>query len=809
MKAILDVCNKLSIGSQQSLHIPFIGEGNVWINNTYDISAIRLAQSIIYEAICKTAPGQLSIIGYDSDLSGVFAPFAALSSGEYKLLDLIVDKKELKSYVGYIWQQIQATQNVIQGRQDSLIKFRKAVGKAVEGYTLVVLSMDMGIIDNELRSELATLMRSGPAAGISFLIISTTFMSFETATGKEVVLTVQALSPNITVLEASNNSVCLENGSNKVSWTMQSPEKIIHECEMFSERIKHAQLPVVPFEELHDIKKTWDRSSVEGLTFSIGKYGINNVEITIGDEINQRHNAVITGAVGQGKSNLISVIIHSLCLHYSPRELVMYLLDYKEGVTFKAFSNIDQDEYLPHARALGLESDVSFGVAILEMLFDEYQRRMRTLKKSNLKSIRDFRKKYPDAEMPRIVVVIDEFQMMFGDDINEGQKIAEKLEKYVRLFRAAGIHFILASQTLGGNMALSYKKDSIFAQIPIRIALKNSLIESQQTLSLNNSAAAFLRPREAIVNLDYGEISQNKKTVIAYADENVVAVIRKKWWETARDQYAAPYVFESEKRISISRGINDLLLARKSDSNPMAIIGEKISVDGAPILIPISNEPGKNIAILGSNDDDCNQAAGMIQSIATSLAVQHVKGDARFIFFDFTNDTTLYEKKYPEFAAIMESIGYFIECYDNVQFEEMINKVLDDASLDETIYIFGIGLDRWQYERDPYGNGSALKKLVENAPAKGIHFIGWWTKSSSFTAQVAGYGSSDSFNTKIFLRIDEKAVQSLTSPFVKWSAQKNRGLVSDSIEFADEIVFVPYAPITQEDINRFKSTIWN
>lgn len=113
--------------------------------------------------------------------------------------------------------------------------------------------------------------------------------------------------------------------------------------------------------------------------------------------------------------------------------------------------------------------------------------------------------------MPRIVVVIDEFQMMFGDDINEGQKIAEKLEKSVRLFRAAGIHFILASQTLGGNMALSYKKDSICAQIPIRIALKNSFMESQQTLSLNNSAAAFLRPREAIINLDYGEISQNKK----------------------------------------------------------------------------------------------------------------------------------------------------------------------------------------------------------------------------------------------------------------------------------------------------------
>ena len=43
------------------------------------------------------------------------------------------------------------------------------------------------------------------------------------------------------------------------------------------------------------------KSSVDGLTFTIGKYGINDVDITIGDEINQRHNAIIywRGRTGQ------------------------------------------------------------------------------------------------------------------------------------------------------------------------------------------------------------------------------------------------------------------------------------------------------------------------------------------------------------------------------------------------------------------------------------------------------------------------------------------------------------------------------
>lgn len=533
MANILDVCSKLKIGDEQQLSIDFIGKGNIWINNTYELSVIRLARQIIYEAISNTAPGQLSIIGYDSDLSGILAPFASLSSGEARQLEIITDEKEFKNYLDYIRQQIQVVQNVVQGRNDSLIEFRENIKRPVEGYRLVVLSLDMGVLEHDLRAKLALLMRSGPSFGISFLIISTTFMSIQTASGKDIELSVEAIAPNISVLETTGNKVSIVNGRSSRYSTLAA-DTIIQKCEIFAENIKNAQLPVVYFTELHDVQKIWASNSIDGLKFSIGKYGINNMEITIGDEINQRHNAIITGAVGQGKSNLISVIIHSLCQKYSPKELQLYLLDFKEGVTFKPFSNIGQDEYLPHAKALGLESDVSFGIAVLKSLYSEYERRMKLLKEHSVKSIRELRQSNSTIDIPRIVVIIDEFQMMFGDDMQTGQKVAELLEKSVRLFRAAGIHFILASQTLSGNMALAQKKDAIFSQVPIRIALKNSVSESQQTLSINNSAAAFLRPREAIVNLDYGEVSQNRKTVIAFADEAVLKPVRKIWWDKAK-----------------------------------------------------------------------------------------------------------------------------------------------------------------------------------------------------------------------------------------------------------------------------------
>lgn len=808
MENLLEICEKLYIGNPPTVMADFIGKGNIWISNTYEDGVTDLAKIVLYKAIMETAPGQLSIIGYDSDLSGIFAPFFSLSSGGQKIMEFIQDEDELKERFFYLRQQIQSVQNAVQGRAESLTEFRRMANRPIEGYTLVVLAMDMGTIDSKILSSMATLMRSGPEWGCSFLIISTTYLCIQGADGKETEFHVESIAPNISILENNQERVRLLNTDQSAIPEVLKAETIIRDCDLFMDRVRNVALPTIKFEELHDFHSVWNKSSVDGLQFSIGKWGINDVHIIIGDEINQRHNAIITGAVGQGKSNLISVIIHSLCLQYSPRELRLYLLDFKEGVTFKSFSNIGKEEYLPHAEALGLESDVNFGLAVLHALYQEYQRRMKILKEKEYKSIRELRKKEPQTKMPRIVVIIDEFQMMFGDDIQTGEKIVEILEKSVRLFRAAGIHFILASQTLGGNLVLAQKRDAIFGQVPIRIALKNTLSESMQTLAVNNPAAAFLRPREAIVNLDYGEVSQNKKCVVAFADESVLTPLRYQWWEKAKGEYRAPYVFEGEKRIMISDSISNVIKKKCENSTPSAFFGERISIRGEAIGIPMLMEPGRNIAVIGAPDGECNQAVGMMESMAISLAVQHTKGDARFLFCNFTNTKIIFSKQYPHFSKLMEQCGYYLEDIPCRQFEETLRNLMEEKTENETVYMFGIGMDKWGYEPDPYGQGTVLKEFVEKGPSEGLHFFGWWVKASSYTAQVAGFGNSDAFNTKIFLRVDERAVQSLTSPFIRWKSQNNRGLLSDSVELEEELVFIPYAPVTSDDVLKIKAYLY-
>lgn len=798
MGGILDVCSQLTF--EGGLRADFIGKGNIWIENTYQPEVLRLAQYVLHQALAGTAPGQLSVWGYDSDLSGVFAPFAALSAGESRQLDLIGGQKELLERLDFIRQQIQTVQNVIQGRAPSLLEFRAATGRPVESYKLVVLSLDMGAIDLALLAKISLLMRAGPRFGFSFLIISTTQMTVETPSGKELTRPVQSIAPNITVLEAEGDRARLRDGA---AAPYQPPEDIARWCDRFLEAKAAAKPPVVTFSELHEKEQMWSRNSVDGLTFSVGLSGVNSMEITIGDEVNQRHNAVITGAVGQGKSNLISVVIHSLCWRYAPWELQLYLLDFKEGVTFKAFSDIDQEAYLPHARALGLESDASFGVAVLEYLYQEYLRRMKLLKARGVKSLRELRKNHPEVRMPRIVTIIDEFQMMFGDDAQTGQRAAELLEKSVRLFRAAGIHFILSSQTLSGNVFLSQRRDSIFGQIPIRIALKNSVSESLQTLGINNPAAAFLKPREAVVNLDYGEASQNRTTLVAFADEAVLRPWREEWWQRVdHEQYPAPYVFESDRRIAVSGALTylrDLWL----EGGPAALVGEKISVDGEHVLLPLPDEPGRNIAVIGSPDAECNQAAGILQSAAVSLAMQSPRGNARFLFCGFQGPEERCRDRWPAFADLMQGLGYPVEDIPPKDFEAVLTRLLEEEDGKGPVYVLGWAMDRWSFAPEFPGQDSALKTFVEKGPSKGLHFIGWWVKTSGFTAQTAGYGNSDAFNSKLFLRIDERAVQSLAGPFVKWSSQSNRALVCDSVEFTEELAVIPYAPVTDDDVEKF------
>ena len=761
-------------------YFKFIGSGNIWVEDSIENrDSATFCQYLIAEALKNTTAGRLEVFIFDHELTGLAAPFQQVNNGGEKILHIINDRQELTDNLKYLHEHISSVLNVIQGRSTSLLEFENKIKHKIDNFKLVILSTDYSSLTEEARNSLSTLIKSGPYAGVTFIIHS-------------MVLDVSNILLNMFQrFEIEKNAVYDKDGNLIGSFVPREVDEIINISTRTAELIKNSQVTSVAFGEIENLQETWTHSSAEGISFSIGVHGLSPIEVTLGDELNQRHNALITGAVGQGKSNLISVIVHSLCHRYSPQEIKLFLLDFKEGVTLQAFAPDENGVFLPHARVLGLDADREYGLNVLKYLFTVYKERMTTFKKAGVQNIRQFRLANPEAVMPRLVVIIDEFQILFAEDDEIGATATDLLAKGIRLFRASGIHFILASQTIASGYKLnSSVGEGLFSQVPIRIALKNSLAESHATLGFKNDAASHLRSREAIVNLDYGEISANRKTAIAYADESILADLRKEWWRRTEDK-EPPEVFEGEHRLSLCEDINYL----KNLGSGQTIIGRQIGVNMSPLSVEFSRNIGRNLVLLGT---------GPGHSILLNLAVglAHTTPSAEFVLLDMIGDWLSPERERQRrfFESYMAGLGAnhrLVGKYEAYEFMSNLNdQVSSGTEQPVSVYILAFGMERWNIMGSSFEEKRLdLEKFFLRAPITGVRFIGWWTKSNVFEKHVGTRGR-EYFDIKIIMRLGlPSARMILNEPMLSWNPRDNRILILDTTTMDTAQAVIPYTDL--------------
>ena len=412
---------------------------------------------------------------------------------------------------------------------------------------------------------------------------------------------------------------------------------------------------------------------------------------------------------------------------------------------------------------------------------------MATFKAAGVQNIRQYRLADPEAVMPRIVVVIDEFQMLFGEDDDTAESAVDLLVKGARLFRACGIHFILASQTISSGYLLGGTAgEGLFGQVPVRIALKNSLAESHATLGFKNDAASHLRSREAIVNLDYGELSSNRKTTIAYADDAILAKLRTAWWQQARDTVAPPEVFEGERRLSL----HDDARVLPSLHAGQAMLGRRISVGAAPLTVEFTTDVGRNLALLGTGP-------GHAVLLNTALSLLHSTPAAELILLDLIGNWHLpaHNAVRATFEQQLTKIGGTYRVVGKHQADTLVDELAvqvadraDDASA-PPVYVVGFGLERWRSDSDD------VQELAKSAPTVGIHLLGWWTKLDSFK-EVMGFDGDASFDIRVAMHLDSaSACDIFKEPLLAWTPQDNRALVWDSAVMSTPQGVIPYTVI--------------
>ncbi|WP_162969000.1 DNA translocase FtsK [Helicobacter pylori] len=266
--------------------------------------------------------------------------------------------------------------------------------------------------------------------------------------------------------------------------------------------------------ELKDLqrdKEFWTKSSQYEVSVPVG-WDINHKEVCF--EIgNAQNHTLICDHSGSGKSNFLHVLIQNLAFYYDPNEVQLFLLDYKEGVEFNAYT----DPILEHARLVSVASSISYDITFLKWLCDEMEKRSELFKQFKVKDLSDYRK---HEKMSRLIVVIDEFQVLFSD--NKSTKAVEgHLNTLLKKGRSYGVHLVLATQTMRGpDIDSSFK-----AQIANRIALPMDAEDSSSVLG-DDAACELVRP-ESIFNNNGGNRKYHTKMSIPKAPDDFKSFLTK------------------------------------------------------------------------------------------------------------------------------------------------------------------------------------------------------------------------------------------------------------------------------------------
>jgi hypothetical protein len=516
-------------------------------------------------------------------------------------------------------------------------------------------------------------------------------------------------------------------------------------------------------------EELWTESSRNGLTTVIGRDQAGtstggDVEVSFDDAT---PHWLIGGRTGGGKTVFLLDVLYGLATRYSPDELELYLLDFKEGVSFTEFTPSPLDpSWIPHVKAVGVESDREYGVAVLGALRAELSRRAGLMKRAGATRLARLRELRPDVRLPRIVAVVDEFHVLFaGNDRLAGEAVAH-LEELARKGRSYGVHLVLASQTISGIEALYSKKDSIFGQFPLRIALPGA----KHLLDEGNDAADGISVGQAVVN-DAGGIKGRNRTCRfpdASSAEDLLAALRHQLWER-RGSDAEPVVFRGFDEQHLE---DDPTYAQLTPTHaPRALLGRAVDVHMSTVAYQFDRSPGRHLAVLGTSV----VAADVLAGAAASLGRQHEPGSVEFHIAATA-------------AGAEDLAGAIVE---DLKAAGHDCRELEPGSIlagphEKPTYLVWFGADGAD------GQPATLRELLLHGPASGVHVLGWWRGARRFLDDIGGSAGREHCSGVVALNIAANDLAAVTGGYERsWDARSNRCLVVDR-HAGTERLAVPY-----------------
>ncbi|MGX7673233.1 FtsK/SpoIIIE domain-containing protein [Plantactinospora sp. DSM 117369] len=811
--------------------VPLLDAGHVHLSGADRGGCDAVVAALLLRALGRADPGALRLVGYDPEhLGGGLAGFAPLSTaglltfvgpgGLARLLDDLVD------------QIRRINETVLAGEYASLRELAAATGRRPEPWRIAVLLGGDELSRHE-RGQLDRVARTGAACGVHLVV-----------RGIEL--------PD----EPDVHRVVVDGGTARLTGCPELPVRpdpappaalVTETCREVATRV-NAGPPPTPFTDLlPPADEMWREDSAAGLVAPIGDgpHG-RPVTLTLGD---YPPHALIGGPSGTGKTNLIFAWIGSLAARYSPAELEFYLLDFKEGVSFARFAQGRRDpSWLPHMRLVGINvnTDREFGLALLRFLAEELRRRADAAKRHEVTKLAELRAVDPTGRWPRIVAVVDEFQMLLAGRDAVAREAADLLEDLARRGRSQGIHLVLASQDVRGIEAL-WGRPALVAQFTLRIALPKAL----RILAERNDAAQVLPRHHAIVNAESGMSEGNQVARIpAASDWGTWSDLQHRLWRMRPPDAAPARLFDGDAIPRLDEAPDFVALRppgepapvgsprdraaggaiwpdgvgpeRSAAPNggtpgqaggdrpggaertgggargPVALLGEIIDVQARSAGMRLPRAPGRNLAVLGTGVDE---ACAVLDAAARSLRRQHRPGTARFSIACLDPDADTAAR------ALYEALGTDAAWYSEDDIGELMAETADGLGSGGTpgephyLLLYAVDAAAGQLGTT-IGRRSGLDHLrhvLHNGPERRTHTLAWWRGVARLRADLGGPASrTDQIGAWVALDVQGAELTSALYPGAgggpDWYPRPWRGLFFDRSVHRTGQVIIPYGP---------------
>ena len=566
--------------------------------------------------------------------------------------------------------------------------------------------------------------------------------------------------------------------------------EIVNIAPIMKKGIKDAGRIVIEYENVAPKPDKYLKFNTDnGIDIPIGLSGASDIQsLRLGEPGSQSVHALICGQIGSGKSRLLHAIITGALLQYPKEELQIYLVDFKSGTEFKIYA----DYNLPNFKVIAIESEQEFGLSVLRDIKREGERRAQifnTCTKSDITSYNNS----PNAErygrLPRVLIVIDEFHVLFGaGNPDIAGEAAQIMDGILRLDRSYGFHIVLCSQSIRGMSSIS---DAALAQIAVRIALKCPKEDADIVLGKGSDAIAQIEENDAGSAIYVPAISSpkvnNKFRVGFLSHEKHTQLLQ------VLDNYYTKKGIETNARVLVS----DVSDSRSSvfqrycaegkitSTDRLLHLGEPLNID-ANMEVRFDNAPANNMLMVGKNTQ---KAQNMLMFAALDLVLQKVNQmrnsrpsiNIHIINYCDGSNSALEDRLQDLGLGAPQFINYYDGASAGLGIEAVYNNFLSKhaGSSDEWLIISNLELASDLQSGSVYGsckeNANRFEQMLRDGPEKGLFVIVWCADPALFKAKFSGIFQY--FGKRVVFDVPKEDAQELADVVNDESINKNNAYI--------------------------------